>query len=315
MGDIMLEGNIPCYYNPKTGKLVTSKDKLYPAVCEDPDFHLCQDLDVRPVDDMEKVVNTDIRLPEKTSLDKSNNSINIAKGTVINARSGFSIRVNERWATVSGGNFDDLSASQEAQDMADALTALLRNACGLQRNVADSTPEYHRWTENIEKVLKKLGIDTSKDFTVNGTKYYKDNQGIIRSEETIIAKKAYEQREAAYWEYRNAPVRSNGKNYIRDYYLKTVPDSVKEAWKKTQEETGIDPFQGIYTSVFQRMAVEQEMDTGGNYNILGNTVSSCQEAIQSVLERIDLMLDRAWDDEFLQREKTFYSAVLKNMQA
>ncbi|MCM1400057.1 MAG: hypothetical protein NC225_11330 [Clostridium sp.] len=68
----------------------------------------------------------------------------------------------------------------------------------------------------MEKVLKKLGIDTSKDFTVNGMKYYKDAQGIIRSEETAIAKKAYEQMEAAYWEYRNAPERSNGKNYISD---------------------------------------------------------------------------------------------------
>ncbi|MCM1400058.1 MAG: hypothetical protein NC225_11335 [Clostridium sp.] len=96
--------------------------------------------------------------------------------------------------------------------------------------------------------------------------------------------------------------------------MKTVPDSVKEAWKKTQDETGIDPFQSIYTSVFQRMAVEQEMATGGDYNILGNTVSSCQEAIQSVLQRIDMMLDRAWEDEFLQREKTFYSSLLKNMQ-
>ena len=59
----------------------------------------------------------------------------------------------------------------KAQRMADALASMLRNAGGTMTTVAHSKEEYARYTEGITDVMSYLGIDTSKDFTVNGMKY------------------------------------------------------------------------------------------------------------------------------------------------
>ena len=42
--------------------------------------------------------------------------------------------------------------------------------------------EYAQYTEGITDVMSYLGIDTSKDFTVNGMKYSKNKDGWYESE-------------------------------------------------------------------------------------------------------------------------------------
>ena len=66
--------------------------------------------------------------------------------------------------------------------MADALASILRNAGGTMTTVAHSKEEYARYTEGITDVMSYLGIDTSKDFTVNGMKYSKNKDGWYESE-------------------------------------------------------------------------------------------------------------------------------------
>lgn len=56
--------------------------------------------------------------------------------------------------------------------------------------------------------------------------------------------------------------------YISDYYLQTVPESVKAAWQETLEETGVNPFQTDLSSTLTQLSVEQDFLTGGNDNIL-----------------------------------------------
>ena len=46
--------------------------------------------------------------------------------------------------------------------------------------------------------------------------------------------------------------------YISDYYLQTVPESVKAAWQETLEETGFNPFQTDVTSTLTQLSVEQD---------------------------------------------------------
>ena len=62
--------------------------------------------------------------------------------------------------------------------------------------VAHSKEEYARYTEGITDVMSYLGIDTSKDFTVNGMKYSKNKDGWYESEANSEAQAAYEQLKA-----------------------------------------------------------------------------------------------------------------------
>ena len=146
-------------------------------------------------------------------------------------------------------------------------------------------------------------------------KYSKDSDGVFQSEEKTMAHKAYEQMEKAYWEYRNSDNKISPKNFVRDYYLKTTPDTIKNAWIETEEETGIKPLSNnTWTSTFQRMAVEKEMSSKGNYNMIGDTVESSIEAIKAVIERIKINLERGSGDlDLLQKENEFYTSLLKKI--
>ena len=48
----------------------------------------------------------------------------------------------------------------------------------------------------------------------------------------------------------------------QDYYLQTVPESVKAAWQETLEETGFNPVQTDVTSILTQLSVEQDFLTG-----------------------------------------------------
>ena len=51
---------------------------------------------------------------------------------------------------------------------------------------------YARWNEGVSDVMGYLGIDASKDFTVNGMKYSKNGNGWFESQADSEAKSAYE---------------------------------------------------------------------------------------------------------------------------
>lgn len=80
--------------------------------------------------------------------------------------------------------------------MAGELASMLRNAGGTMTTVAHSKEEYAQYIEGITDVMSYLGIDTSKDFTVNGMKYSKNKDGWYESEANSEAQTAYEQLKA-----------------------------------------------------------------------------------------------------------------------
>ena len=99
--------------------------------------------------------------------------------------------------------------------------------------------------------------------------------------------------------------------YISDYYLQTVPESVKAAWQETLEETGVNPFQTDLSSTLTQLSVEQDFLTGGNDNIFGETKESCLAAINKILERIENPLATMTEERtaYLQQEKEFYTVL------
>ena len=104
--------------------------------------------------------------------------------------------------------------------------------------------------------------------------------------------------------------------YISDYYLQTVPESVKAAWQETLEETGVNPFQTDLSSTLTQLSVEQDFLTGGNDNIFGETKESCLAAINKILERIENPLATMTEERtaYMQQEKEFYTVLASKIR-
>ena len=305
-----------CYINPNTRSLTSNKSNTVIKDQEALEFMFDQ---MRPVEDLITVLKTPINLAESTSINKTANSINIAAGTQIRINDGYILTVKPQGVEVSGGdNPYDQEAYLKAQNMAGALSTLLRNAAGIMNRMAHSAEEYERFMEGATGVLGYLGIDTGKDFYVNGMKYSTNSKGYFESEEAAEAKAAYEQQKAANNTYEFADERTRKRiAYMSDYYLSTVPEDVKAAWQTTLEETGINPFPSGYGSALQQLAAEQDFLTRGNDNIFGDSLESSINAVNSILDRIDNPLGEVTEEKevFLQREKEFYRTLLGKLES
>ena len=87
-------------------------------------------------------------------------------------------------------------------------------------------------------------------------KYSKNKDGWYESEANSDAQAAYEQLKANNRTYQFADEKTKKKiDYISDYYLQKVPESVKAAWQETVEETGVNPFQTDVTSTLTQLSV------------------------------------------------------------
>lgn len=268
---------------------------------------------LRPVENIAENLKKPIKLADKSSFDKLNNSLDIALGSRISVPGGFTLIVGEYGVSVEGVcNFDNQKESQDASDMAGALATLLRNAGGTMREVGYSTAAKNAWNENVQKVLQYLGVDTSKDFTVNGMHYAKADGGLFESDANCEAKLAYEKMLANNRTYEFADEKTKKRiEHISDYYLEHVPDSIKGAWKETLAETGINPFQIGFQSTLTQLSVEQDFRTGGNDNLLGDSEESCLSAIHGILERINNPLGEIDEKRaaYLSQEQVFYSRL------
>lgn len=315
-GKIMNINGNSYYVNPNTRTLTSNIDntRVY-----DKSVLSAMSSTLRPVEDMVEVLNTPINLAGETSVNRRTNSINLALGASLKVAGNFTLIVREKGVEVQGvTNWDNQEESQKAQDMAGALATLLRNAGQTMSEVGFSSAAKSNWTENVSKVLEYFGIDTSKDFTVNGMKYTRDEDGNFISGAKVDAMEAYEQLKSSNQTYKFADERTKKAiAHMSDYYLKTAPDKIKEAWQETLEETGINPFPEGYTSVLQQLSVEQDFMTGGNDNLFGDTVESSMEAIERILERIDNPIGKTGSDNYvyLKREKEFYTTLLSKIKS
>lgn len=112
-----------------------------------------------------------VGLAVRTSVNIAGNAVNLAQGTKIIIQSGYLLTITEKGVEVSDGDeWLNQGDYQEAKKMAAALSILLWGS-GEERTAADGClHEYADWVESITKVLMCFGIDTAKEFIVNGVK-------------------------------------------------------------------------------------------------------------------------------------------------
>lgn len=310
--------NITSYYVNPNNRALTSNIKNT-EIKDREAFKECMQKPLRPVENLVSVLKTPINLADATSVNRQVNSVTIAEGARIAVNDGYYLVVKSGGVECLGENANpyDMEAYEKAQALAGAFSTLLRNAGGTLHTIAYGQEAYQKWTEQVSTVMQYLDIDITKDFTINGMKYSKNEKGDWESSSNSIAKAAYERQKAANRTYEFADEKTRKQiAYMSDYYLSTVPEDVKDAWQATLEETGINPFPNGYASTLAQLSVEQDFQTGGNYNIFGDTLESSIAAVQSILERIDnpLAETKESDYENLQNEKEFYSALLANLQ-
>lgn len=301
------------YVNPNTRTLTSDRKN---TSIKDRDAFSCMQHLLHPVEDMARVVRTPMRLAEKTCVNRMTNSVTIAAGTRITVNDGYVLTVTERGVECHHGeNYDpyDTEAYVEAQALAGALGTLLRNAGGTQKTTAFSEEDYQTWTENVSSVLSYMGIDGSRDFSVNGMKYHKDSEGYWESEENSRAKAAWEIQRRNNRTYTFADDRTKSQvAYISGYYLEHASEEMRAAWQKALEETGVNPFPEGYASALSQFAMEQDFATGGNDVIFGADIERNIAAIQNILDRIDHPRKNVSEEDqvFLKEEKLFYRAIL-----
>ncbi len=305
------------YINPNTRSLTTNIKNT--AVKDREAINFMFD-EMRPVEDVMTALKTPINLAESTRISRTSNSVSLAAGTQIRINDGYVLTVKPQGVEVShteGYDPYDQKAYLKAEQMASSLDALLRNAGGTRDRIAN-TGEKQQWvTQGITDVLSYLGIDTGKDFYVNGMKYSTNSKGCFESEAAAEAQAAYERQKAANRTYEFADERTRKQiAYMSDYYLSTAPKEVKAAWQAVLEETGINPFPNGYYSALQQLAMEQDFMTGGNDNIFGNTLESSMDAVDRILDRIADPLGVVTEEKsaFAEQEKEFYQALKEKME-
>lgn len=310
-----ISNNQSWYVNPNT-RQVTS-NVINTAIKDREAFNGSMQNLLNPVEDLVQVLKTPIKLADRYSLNRQSNSINIASGMRIAVNDGYTLTVKPQGVEVSGGdNPYDTEAYMKAQRMADSLATMLRNACGNMHTVAYSQEEYARWTEGVSDVMGYLGIDTSKDFTVNGMKYGRNANGWYESQADSEAKAAYEMLKANNRTYTFADERTKNQiAYISGYYLENTTESLKAAWQKTLEETGVNPFPQGFSSTLSQLSMEQDYATGGNDDIFGSDLESNIAAVRKIIDRLENPLGAVSESnaEFFANEKTFYTALLNNL--
>ena len=303
------------YVNPNI-RQVTSNIKNT-AIKDREAFNSSMQSLLNPVEDLAQVLKTPIKLAARSSLNRQGNSVDIASGRRIAVNDGYILTVKPQGVEVSGGDEPyDTQAYMKAQMMADSLATLLRNACGNMHTVAYSQEEYARWNEGVSDVMGYLGIDTSKDFTVNGMKYSRNGNGWYESQADSEAKAAYEMLKANNRTYTFADERTKNQiAYISNYYLEHTTETLKAAWQKTLEETGVNPFPQGFSSTLSQLAMEQDFATGGNDDIFGDDLESNIAAVKKIIERLENPLSDVSERnaEFVADEKTFYKALLNNL--
>ena len=190
--------------------------------------------EMEPVEDLKAISKVPLNLAEKTSINRAANSVNLAVGTQIRINDGYVLTVKTHGVELSHTeDYDpyDQEAYLEAAQMSSSLASILKNAGGTMTRLYHSAKDGQFITEGITNVLSYLGIDTSKDFTVNGMKYSKNENGLFESQASSEAKAAYEMLKANNRTYTHADERTRNQiAYISNYYLENTTESLKAAW-------------------------------------------------------------------------------------
>ena len=286
-----------CCINPNTRQLTSNRNN---TALKDPAAAEFMFDKLRPVKDIAAALDIPLNLADETFIDKTNNALYIAEGSHFTFEGGFVYTVLEKGITCGYGTQEEWNGevplpgdawnetlNRAAQAMAGAIVRLLRDATGTVDESMLGQKKHIQFHQDVCKVLEYFGLDSSRDFSINGVKYTRDEDGLFRSEISYAAQEAYEILRNNNRSYALCDESMKNRiHYMSDYYLSSAPEEVRQAWQETLEETGINPFQSGYVSTLQQLATEQDFATGGNDQIFGDSIESSVEAIDKILERI-----------------------------
>lgn len=302
------------YLNFNTGYL-TSNPKNARFKTDDAGEFLVGKL--RPVESFEDIINAGYNLANRTYVDSANNALYFAKGATVNLKGGWTIRLTDRGFEFTGAQGKEAYWREASETIAD-LNQLLRHAGGTISSLALGVRNYQQMQEHLRDVLSTyFGIDTSKPFYINGMRYTRNSEGNFESQRETDAKKAYELQYANNQTYAYADEPSKRRmEYLTDYYLETAPSEVRDLWRETMKETGINPFSQRAGFTIGQLAMEQDFATGGNDQLFGDTVESSIEAVNKILERINNPLGDVSEEKQLdlEEEREFYTAFLEKLE-
>lgn len=310
-------GNNAYFFNPNTGQATSNNKNSIPF---DREALKAMSQKLRPVESLTGAFKS---LPSSSYVDRSNNSISFAAGSTISLNGGYRLVLSAETGFQLSGELGDEKYFMEASSLRDSMNRLLKNAekdttLGISDNLRG---EYSKWESNITKILSKYGIDTTKDFTFNGMKFTRGNDGRLISQRESDAKIAYEIQTANNRTYSLGDDRTKKEvQYKSRYYLQSVPNQVRDVWNETLDETGANPFVNKYGNTLALLAVEQDFATGGNDQLFGDSVESAIEATKKILDRIDNPLQAVPDTDkeiyetVSQRERNFYSTLLDKLE-
>lgn len=88
---------------------------------------------------------------------------------------------------------------------------------------------------------------------------------------------------------------------------------VMEAWDKTLEETGIDPFPMNKISTALVIHVENGRQ-GLSSTFLGDSIASAQSIVEQIIERLENPLHPSDVTEFSKNEMIFYKSFLEKLR-
>ncbi len=110
--------------------------------------------------------NTPFKTLQSKDYDPETNSMNLAVGDVFDLENGYRLRVTEDCVEVLGDGRGSADTEQRVESLANGLNALIHFA-------DQQWPSIYIWpqqTPMLLSLLGELGVDTSKEFTLNGTK-------------------------------------------------------------------------------------------------------------------------------------------------
>lgn len=253
-----------------------------------------------------------------TRIDKRSNYADFAKGTVLTLAGGYRLTLREdgQWI-VSGGDGNE-KRWQDAMEISSALGILIDVASGRRMMVSYEQEGWERFEKSAKKTFDYLGLDYTKDFTINGMKFTWDEEhSRVFSKTYLDAKEAYDVQKANNRIYEFADERTKREiEHKASYFLQTAPEMVRNIFWQTIEETGANPFAMGNGNTISQLAMEQDFATGGNDQLFGDSVESAIEAVKKILERIDNPLGTITEEKQadLQEEKEFYTSLLNKLE-
>lgn len=112
---------------------------------------------------------------------------------------------------------------------------------------------------------------------------------------------------------------TNNIHFMEQAFSKDSSGAVKEAWEKTIEETGFDPFPlGKLSTAYVLYATSEARAEiyGTRPMSLTFNVNSAVDFVEQIIDRLEMPLvpGEVRDPEFIQGEKEFYNKFLENLK-